>query len=104
RDEMIALVSTENMSGVESFVASMREAFSDNIGVRSDLGLVTIVGEGIGNRTTVQELATEALHDAQVTIKFTFTSRASVSFVVYSTDVDKGMTVAHDRFLSALPS
>lgn len=99
RDNLVAVVSTENVSDPERLVARLRKTYSDLIGVRTDLGVVSAIGQIVGNRTTVQGRLLDALANEKIPAKFTFTSRTSVSAVVGERDVERAANCLHEAFI-----
>ena len=99
RDNLIAIVSTENVADPQGFAVTLRKEYTENIGVKTDLGLVSAVGAEVGNKTAATERMLDLLAGQQIPAKFTFTSRTSVSVVVNKADVDGAMNAVHGEFL-----
>ena len=103
RDALVALVSIENVPSVAAFVKQLRRRYAENIGVALDLALVSAVGAGVGQRTTTLQRLSGALDEQQIPAKFVFTSRSSVSALVYEDDLEAAMQTVHSEFLSEPP-
>ena len=99
RDTLVAVISTENVPDPPGLAASLREQYTENIGVKTDLGLVSAVGAEVGNKTAALERVLDVLAAEQIPAKYTFTSRESVSVVVNKDDVDAAMNAVHCEFL-----
>lgn len=104
RDALVVLISTENMADRDGFAAALRGRYSEHIGVRTDMGLVSAVGSEVGNSTQALERVLDVLEREEIPSKFAFTSRTSISVLVYEDDVQQGVKAVHTEFLGTAVS
>jgi len=93
------LISDLEIPDPTAFTLDLRDRFGHRIAITDQLGIVSIVGFGLGSRPAAFLSASRLLRQAQIPITKSFTTRASLCFVVPASRVDEGVLLMHESFI-----
>lgn len=102
-DPVDILISDREIVNSAAFAMDLRERFGQRVALTDQLGLVSIVGFGLGTRPSYFLSASRLLHQANISVMKSFTTRESLCFLVPANQVDEGVLLMHGAFIQTQP-